>query len=319
MRKLFSAVLAGTVAATATSVPIDFDRITHWSGSGPNRAALVICNDAGASDPNAYVWGFRWEDSESPCGDDMFRAICANSDELVLLTQVTGQYGSTVCGIGFGDADGLLSHISFDFDKAKSSEFINFDYYATSSFFGQKDAPGDDTPRICQDAIDEARLTGTHTIQHPLDHTAYGYPAYDYDCWLLDDDGQDFGWWTAAWYEGYWSYWTAASAASDWMYSGNGFSGRRLYDGCVDAWVFTMFDSPQVGGMGEGTPPPSDAALYSYRPAPLTSGLRSPEISSCNEAVYHTLSGQRVPHDRLRHGLYIMHKGGKTEKILIKQ
>lgn len=318
MKKLISAVLAGTVAATATAIPIDFDKITHWTGIGPNRAALVICNNDGASDPNAYVWGFRWEDSESPGGDDMFRAICAGSDELVLLTQLTGQYGSTVCGIGFGDAGKLLENIYFDFDKAKNSEFINFDYYNTSSFFGQKDAPGDRTPEICQDAIDEARLTGTHAIQHPLDHPAYGYPAYDYDCWLLRDEGYDHGWWTSAWYEGYWSYWTAPSTTADWMYSGTGFSGRKLYDGCVDAWVFTLFDSPQVGGMGEGTPPPSDAALYSYRPTRQTSGVDVPETISGQEAVYYNLSGQPVPPDCLKPGIYLKRQGGETGKILIK-
>lgn len=318
MKKLISAVLAGTVAATATPLPVDFDKITHWTGSGPNRAAMVVSNDGGASDPNAYVWGFRWEDSETPTSDDMFRAVCANSDELVLLTQVTGQYGSTVCGIGFGNAEGLLRNIYYDFGKAKDSKFINFDYYSASSFFGQKDAPGDSTPEICQTAIDEARLTGTHTIQHPLDHAAYGYPAYDYDCWLLRDEGYDYGWWSSGWYEGYWSYWTAPSATADWMYSGTGFTGRKLSDGCVDAWVFTQFDSPQVGGTGEGTPPPTDAALYSYRPTRQSSGVDSPETISGQEAVYYNLSGQRVSPDRLTPGIYVKHQGDKTGKILIK-
>ncbi len=320
MKKFFSTVLLGTVAATATAIEVDFDKITHWTGHGPNRAALVVCNDAGASDPNAYVWGYRWEDGESPDGDDMFRAVCANSDELVLLTQVTGVYGSTVCGIGFGNAEKLLENIYYDFDKAKESEFINFDYYNSSSLFGQKDAPGDDTPRICQAAIDAARLTGSHLIQHPLDHPAYGYPAYDYDCWLLKDEGADFGWWTSAWYEGYWSYWTATSQDGEWMYSGTGFSGRKLHDGCVDAWSFTMFEHAMVGGLGEGTPPPDDASRYSYRPFRDSSGIAplGAEDNSDSAAVYYNLSGQKVATPDLAPGIYVKKQGVKTEKILIK-
>ncbi|MCM1070504.1 MAG: hypothetical protein NC210_01980 [[Clostridium] fimetarium] len=318
MKRLISATLAWAAAATATAIPVDFDKITHWTGSGPNRAALVICDDAGASDPKAYVWGYRWEDTEHPDGDDMFCAICADSDELVLLSQRTGQYGSTVCGIGFGNADRLLENLYFDFEKAKNSEFINFDYYNASSFFGQKDAPGDDTPIICREAIDKARLSGTHHIEHPLDFTAYGYPAYDYDCWVMSDKGYDHGWWSAAWYEGYWSYWTAASPSSDWTYSGTGFSGRALTDGCVDAWIFTLFDTPQVGGFGEGTPPPTDESLYSYRPARGTTGVSSADASGAPEVRYFDLSGRPVGIHALKPGVYIKVTNGQTEKTIIR-
>ena len=307
------------------SIVIDFDQIRHWTGSGPNRAALVVQNDAGASDPYAYVWGYRWEDSEAPTGEDMFKAVCENSTELILLTQRTGAYGSTVCGIGFGDARGILENIYFDFDKAKSFEFINFDYYNTSSFFGQNDAPGDATPDLCRQAIDDALSSGRHYIQHPLDYVAYGYPAYDYDCWLMKDTGGSYGWWTSAWYEGYWSYWTASASSTEWMYSGTGFSGRKLYDGCMDAWSFTMFDSPQVGGFGEGKPPVDDSAYVSYRPE-STSMVYDIGEDSNNEVIeLFNISGTKVAtfHKEempavLSGGIYIAKQGDRVWKQVIK-
>ncbi|MDE6041233.1 MAG: hypothetical protein K2F99_06595, partial [Muribaculaceae bacterium] len=107
MRKSLLSLFIGCITVSVTAHPIDFDKIKSWTGTGPNRAALAVTNDAAASDPNVYVWGYRWEDGEKPTGEDMFKAICANNDNLVLLTQTTGQYGSTVCGIGVGEADDL--------------------------------------------------------------------------------------------------------------------------------------------------------------------------------------------------------------------
>lgn len=299
-------------------IPVDFDKIEHWTGSGPNRAALVITNDAGASDPKAYVWGYRWDDGEEPTGETMFRAICANSTELVLLTQLTGVYGSTVCGIGFGDADTMLDNIYFDFDMAKDYEFINFDYYHASSFFGQSEAPGDNAPAMAAEAIEKARISGSHVIDHPFNHAAYGYPAYDYDCWFMRDSGFATSWWTSAWYTGYWSYWTASEGGDDWMYSGTGFSGRRLTDGCIDAWSFTMFENPGVGGFGEGTPPAADPAMYSYRPRSTSSidDVIRPEENRSVE--WFDISGRRVAPDRLIPGIYIRRQGSESEKRLVK-
>lgn len=316
-----------TAVCSVAAVPVDFSKIDHWTGSGSNQAALVIMNDAGAGDPTSYVWGYRWENGSKPTGQDMFRAICANSTELVLLTQLTGVYGSTVCGIGFGDAGKLLEYIYFDFEKAKNYEFINFDYYNSSSLFGQKEAPGDKTPEICQAAIDEARSSNSHIIDHPLNYTAYGYPAYDYDCWLAKDGSLDYGWWSSAWYEGYWSYWTAHRGGDDWEYSGSGFSGRILSDGAIDAWTFTKFPSAMIGGVGEGTPPSEDVSLYSYRPSSTQQGTTVvDEIDEANnsKAVYYTLSGVRVAETEtglvpeLPHGLYIKVSGGKSSKVAIR-
>lgn len=318
MRKFLMPIFCASVfVATRASVPVDFSKITHWTGTGENCAALVIYNNSGASDPNAYVWGYRWPAGETRNGDDMFKEICANSDELVLLTQLTGQYGSTVCGIGFGDAEGLLENIYFDFERAKDYEFINFDYFNSSSLFGQTSAPGERTPEICQEAINAAKTSGKHYIQHPLDYTAYGYPAYDYDCWKMREEGSVFGWWNSAWYEGYWSYWTANEWDDEWIYSGSGFTGRRLSDGCIDAWSFTLFEHAMVGGMGEGEAPPEEEDLYSYRAAPTITSVKLSGNPEENECVFYDMNGVCLGTEMPAPGFYIVCEGGKMRKIMI--
>lgn len=321
---LLNALIAAVALPAMAEIPVDFDRIQNWTGEGPNRAALLICNDAGASDPYGYVWGYRWQDGETPSGEDMFKAICANNKDLVLLTQFTGIYGSTVCGIGFGDAEKLLENIYFDFDMAKDYEFVNFDYFQANTLFGQSSAPGDETPVMCQAAIDEAISNHTHIIQHPIDYKAYGYPAYDYDCWFMHEDGNAYGWWNSAWYTGYWSYWLASSVNDEWSYSGVGFSGRGLSDGCIDAWSFTMFPEAMVGGIGIGQEPPSDESLVVYRPANDESGIDDTMSSHHMPTVYYNLSGIKVASSfeetipDLPSGIYVSKRGCKTSKIFVK-
>lgn len=300
---------------------IDFDKITHWTGTGPNRAALVVQFGEGR-DPHAYVWGYRWENDATPTGEDMFKAVCANSKELVLLTQFTGTYGSTVCGIGYGNADRMLDYIYFDFKKAKDYEFISFDYYSVNPMFGQTEAPGDNTPAICQAAINAAR--DNHVIQHPIDAHAYGYPAYDYDCWMISEKVADQYQWASAWYEGYWSYWLASDPEEDWTYSGVGFSGRQLKDGAIDAWSFTQFEEAQIGGFGEGTPPTDNPEFISYRPAEMVTAIDSVAADGDMTAEWYTVTGVHVatvgagePMPPLQSGVYIVKRGSKTRKVLM--
>lgn len=321
MRKITLTVGLLLAIAAMGQTGIDFEKITHWTGTGPNRGALVVQFDEG-SDPHAYVWGYRWEDGVTPTGEDMFKAVCANSKELVLLTQYTGSYGATVCGIGYGNADRMLDYIYFDLNKAKDYEFISFDYYSVNSMFGQAEAPGDNTPAICQSAIDAAR--DTHVIQHPIDARAYGYPAYDYDCWMIDGKVADKCQWASAWYEGYWSYWLASDSEDGWMYSGVGFTGRQLKDGAIDAWSFTRFDEPQIGGFGEGTPPTDNPEFISYRPAETVTAIDSVAADDDMTAEWYTVTGVHVvtvvegqPMPQLQPGVYMVKRGATTGKILV--
>ena len=284
MRTKLLSLAVGLSAFTASAHPIDFDLIRHWTGTGNNRAALVIQYNGDKYGSDAYVWGYRWEDGEKPSGETMMKAICANSSRLSMLTQYTGSMGSTLCGVGYSLNQDVLKHVFFNFEKAKEFEFINFDYYNVNSFMGQTEAPGDNAPMMAQESIDMA-IAGSHYIQHPFDYGKYGYPAYDYDCWDIDEETEENGGvsvyepkWLSAWYEGYWSYWCANSPSQDWMYSGSGFTGRQLTDGSVDGWSFTQFESAMVGGMGEGIAPCEDGDII-YMPASLTGN--SIDIDRC--------------------------------------
>jgi hypothetical protein len=50
---------AGIPAASAQTLVSSLDGITFWTGSGPNRSALVI-QFAAPSTPASIVWGYRW-------------------------------------------------------------------------------------------------------------------------------------------------------------------------------------------------------------------------------------------------------------------
>lgn len=288
MRTKLLSIAIGMSALAASAHPIDFDRIQHWTGTGPNRAALVVQYNGDTYGTDAYVWGYRWEDGEKPTGESMMKAICANSSRLSMLTQYTGSMGSTLCGLGYSLNQEVLNHVLFNFDKAKTFEFINFDYYNVNSLMGQTEAPHDNAPVLAQEAIDRA-IAGPHFIQHPFDYGTYGYPAYDYDCWDIDEETANRAGmtayqpkWLSAWYEGYWSYWCANSQAQDLMYSGAGYTGRTLSDGAVDGWSFTRFESAMVGGMGEGVAPCGDGSAIYYIPAKL-------DVNISNEKCLHTI------------------------------
>lgn len=64
--------VALTLPAQAAAVVTSFDDIQFWTGTGSNRAALVIDWNTGTR-PDSYVWGFRWNGTAT--GEDMFRAI----------------------------------------------------------------------------------------------------------------------------------------------------------------------------------------------------------------------------------------------------
>lgn len=249
MRKLISAALLGVAAATATAHPIDFESIRHWTGKGPNRAALVIQYSGEKFGSDAYVWGFRWEDGETPTSEDMFRAVCANSSRLSLLTQQTGTSGNTVCGIGYGLNQEALKHLEFDLEAATNSGMVGFDYLGGNPSMGQTSSPGAETQAIVRSAIEKGAAR-THVVEHPFDQQTYGYPAYDYDFWKIDNSstasiGQDITGlkWLSGWYTGYWGYWTAAKQSDELGFASDGFSKIRLTDNSVHAWYYSSFDA----------------------------------------------------------------------------
>ena len=66
MRTKLLSLTIGLSVVTAMAHPIDFDKIRNWTGTGPNRAALVIQYNGDTYGSDAYVWGYRWENGETP-------------------------------------------------------------------------------------------------------------------------------------------------------------------------------------------------------------------------------------------------------------
>ena len=79
---------------SANAFVIDWNKIVHWAGSGNNKAAMVV-QFADNGPEEAYVWGYRWDDGQTPSGEDMFRAIAKESSDLTLFTQFTGTFLET--------------------------------------------------------------------------------------------------------------------------------------------------------------------------------------------------------------------------------
>ena len=81
---------------------LSLDDIVYWVGTGTNEAAFVVqWNDA--KNPDALVWGFRWNGTAT--GEDMLKAIAKTDKRFFTLLYQGTQYGSAIGGLGF-DRDG---------------------------------------------------------------------------------------------------------------------------------------------------------------------------------------------------------------------
>lgn len=180
-----------------------FDDIENWTGTGENKAALVIqWNDP--RETHAIVFGYRWDGMAT--GTDMIMAVVRNNPRLYTLMQYTNVSsptdplgGYTINGFGW-DAD---NDCDISLVDTKDGEI----YSSEDGFF-----------------------------EHPRGYVpgSGGSSDYDYDDWLaLDED--DF--WGAGWYLSYWSYWVGQLGESL-NYSNLGASGRLLEDGACDGWNF---------------------------------------------------------------------------------
>lgn len=197
---------------TGTELPYDgeftFDMIENWTGTGENKAALVIqWNDADKRDAAALVFGYRWDGFAT--GFDMFRDVVLNNPQLFGLVQRT----NVGCDISAIAPDGYtLDGIGWDDDESGNPglwDSANNDYYYPEGGLQYHPRGG-------------SGIDGS-------------YPDYDYDNWKAADPNDI---WQAGWYIGYWSYWVKDSETSQFGYSGWGMSCRELVDGCWDGWNY---------------------------------------------------------------------------------
>lgn len=322
MKKQILLTSAAALALTAGAYVIDWNKIEHWAGEGPNRAALIVqFDEPDATSPGALVWGYRWADGEKPTGETMMREIARASSDMVILIQYTGWMGYTLDGVGYApDVRTLLSGVSFDLDGAASDSRISFGYFEPNTTMGQTSAPGQEALDLSFDAIAEAGVS--HVIKHPLDAATYGYAAYDYDYWRLDKTGfarpDDYRW-QAAWYDGYWQYWTGPADTDKLSYSGLGMSSVELEDGMANGWMMVALDGP-VGGADATTGASTQWREPNYTHFSSSSAVELPDADDAASPVeIYRLDGTRVgAAGQLAPGLYVVKKGRQTRKIYIR-
>ncbi|MDE5869936.1 MAG: hypothetical protein K2H18_06860, partial [Muribaculaceae bacterium] len=303
---------------------VDFSKIKHWSGEGDNKAALVI-QFLDDYETKGIVWGFRWNEDEDPTGEDMIRRIAGESNDLCALVQLTGMYGSTLDGVGYSKNNGILDHLYYDPDGASDDPYIMFDFYNPNLMMGQHTAPGDAAEAMCEDAISKAKET--HIIEHPLNYTEYGYPAYDYDWWKADLTAPDMRW-NAGWYTGYWSYWLGNKniSSAEYSYSGLGMTSVKIKDGDVNAWKFMPLDGPVnpddfVDGTSGASVAWADKLDYPHFDDYSSSSTIFIENHAEEETDVYDLQGRFIgryhkgePYN-FPAGLYLARKGKKTIKF----
>ena len=82
---------------------LSMEDIVYWVGTGSNKAVFAVqWNDA--KNPDALVWGFRWDGNAT--GEDMLKAIAKADKRFYSLLYYSGpNLGTAIGGIGF-DLDG---------------------------------------------------------------------------------------------------------------------------------------------------------------------------------------------------------------------
>lgn len=105
------AMLVMTFRAYATDYPpdpddikmgtLEFGKIRFWAGNplGVNQCAVVIQWED-PREKSALVFGYRWDDSETPTGEDALMAICKSHPQLYCAVSTGSQYGTTLQGLG---------------------------------------------------------------------------------------------------------------------------------------------------------------------------------------------------------------------------
>jgi hypothetical protein len=154
-----SLLVVGAIGAKAQTLVQSFDEIEFWTGSGPNRSALVLqWNDGGT--PTSLAWGYRW--SGNATGIGMLKAIAGmttvtppgdpttilgtstGSDSRMTLTMERYGFGDSLFSIGFNDgnqnrtradwATGYWAYSVFGGNFSYPTYDANWNYLADSNY-----------------------------------------------------------------------------------------------------------------------------------------------------------------------------------------
>jgi hypothetical protein len=109
MRKLIAALFALPLAGLQAQPLVNsFDDIQFWTGSGTNRAALVLQWNDGKT-PVSLTWGFRWNGNAT--GIDMLMAIAGS-------TAIEDEFGEPLGSTNGTDSRLKLGLIGYSFGKS---------------------------------------------------------------------------------------------------------------------------------------------------------------------------------------------------------
>ena len=208
---------------------IDFDEITFWAGScnGSNcyRAAFIVqWNDT--LNPDGFIWGYKWDSTETKYGIDMIKAVAKKDSRFYALLYDTpsldpstgDSLGVAVAGFGY-DLFGYYPNNENGFKLVLNTDTAN-------------GSPSSDIILL----PNSNGLFWADTIA-PFDTV---YKSFDYYRSKDSTDHWQSGWFT----KGYWSYWVTDTIGTEWASSYVGASTRELKNGSVDAWFFVVDFNP---------------------------------------------------------------------------
>jgi hypothetical protein len=285
---------------------IDPGDIECWTGhvadSLPVDTAYLLIKWTDAKRPNddsLLVWGYRWNTISIyvyPSGErdttyitvhtiDMVRAV-ANSDcRLLVLLQQTGVNGYAIGGIGYNYNDATPCKncqrppIRFDLAGAKAdTAHIKFKYDSLPNCDRGQTAvpflPDSQAIWAIRAATPDSLVYATAIIEHPF-NVNYGYPAYDYDYWLLNSVSTQYRW-QAGWYSGSWLFYTGVDRQIPTTSSYDGITTHALANNDVNGFVFALPVWPPVADFSgqpfyvtcpcNSCPTPSSRARKSIKP-----------------------------------------------------
>ena len=263
MKKMFNCNPGHMIAAIAWMCPVlstqaalSLDDIQFWTGTGTNRAVMLIewkapevLNSTEVMSPiihKTLAWGYRW-DGESNASE-MFNAIVANDPQLFgVLSPDTG-YGSMIMGLGYDLNNNKIFGINTETDTWAYSYYSNSDIIdgiATADYADADIAQTLDSVDLYWGGVNGP----SWELWHEKDNQGgfFEMPQTgDAPYWIPDDPSQP------------WS-----GTHGEWTYASMGIGGTFIYDG---SWIaFTV----SAGGLDYMDPTaPGTVAYYEHKSAP---------------------------------------------------
>ncbi len=172
-------VLAAVLAAPAVCAAISFDDIHFWTGSGTNRAAVVIDWNSGAGN-DSLVWGYRWN-GQAPNMTSVLREIAAEDNRLrLVIPQST--YGSTLETIAYDANDNGCEIDSSSMTASDPDDFAGFGPFTSDSYWASMESSVQNVP--FEDCVLSYSMSGIDGVYARNG----GWFSYKFINWMIGED-----------------------------------------------------------------------------------------------------------------------------------